>query len=274
MKKLNLLATGLLFSIAALAQNTGTLNLTKGKVYSVESKILTNNKTNMMGQEMDSKADIIAVYEIAIEGTSGNQYQVGSTVKSMKMNMSMMGQEMKFDSQDSADATGPLGGTVKDLLNKEQKITIDKSGKVLAGINDSSALAPELKQMENSGFGTNLAFIALPANLKVGDTWTAGNDTSAAIQTTTHYTVKSITGNLMNLDFTGETKTTMTLENQGMEVLTKTTGAFEGNATVERSGVVQTSKSTGKASGTVSVMGQEMPLDVNVTSETTVKEVK
>lgn len=274
MKKLHLLVAGILFSIAVSAQNSGTLNLSKGNVYSVESVINTESKTNMMGQEIDSKADVKSVYEITVKDAAVNQYKLGNTVKSMGMNISAAGQEMKFDSQDSADLAGPMGATIRGIINKEQMITIDKSGKVIAGINDSAIVDPSMKQIEASGFGTNLVFIALPANLKVGDTWTAGSDTSSAIQTTTHYTVASISGDLVNLTFTGETKTSMTIENQGMEILTKTAGTLEGSATVSKSGVVQTSKNTGKASGTVSVMGQEMPIDVIANSETTVKVIK
>lgn len=274
MKTLNLLPAAILFSVAAFAQNTGTLNLTKGKVYRVESVIMSNNKTNAMGQMIESKADMTSVYEIAVKDEKNDEYKIGSTVKAFKMDIGAAGQEMKYDSENPADSSSMFASSFKNLLNHEQIVSVDKSGKLVDMDKDSTLLSATMEQMKNSGFGTNLAFIALPKNIKAGDTWTAGSSDSAAIQTTTHYTVKSITGDLVNLAFTGETKTKMTIENQGMEVETKTTGTFEGNAMVEKSGVVQVSKNVGKASGTVSVMGQEMPVDVNVTSETTVKEIK
>jgi hypothetical protein len=62
------------------------------------------------------------------------------------------------------------------------------------------------------------------------------------------------------------------MENQGMEITTKTTGKFTGEEKVDIStGVVQSNTSTIDASGIVGVMGQELPTSSKVTSTTTVK---
>ncbi len=59
---------------------------------------------------------------------------------------------------------------------------------------------------------------------------------------------------------------------QGMEITTKTKGKFSGEEIVDiTTGIVQSNTTTADASGTVSVMGQELPTSSKVTSTTTVK---
>jgi hypothetical protein len=62
------------------------------------------------------------------------------------------------------------------------------------------------------------------------------------------------------------------MQQQGMEMSTKTTGKFSGEEKVDvKTGVVQSNTTTGEASGTVSAMGQDFPTNSKVTSTTTVK---
>lgn len=274
MKRIHLLTAGILLCFTSMAQTPATLNLNKGSVYQVESKIQTNSKTNYMGQDMESKVDMVSVYEMKVADASDNKYTINSKVSALKMDMANMGQEMKYDSEDSNDTNNPMAAGFKEVLNKEQIVTIDKSGKVIAGINDSTLSSPMMKQLENSGFGSNLAFVAIPKNVKTGDSWTVTEGDTTGIMNTIHYTVKSVEGDLVNLDFTGETKSNLTVEANGMEVKTHTTGTSKGSTIVNKSGVVQSSKASVKASGTVSVMGQDMPTETVVESDTTVKKIK
>jgi hypothetical protein len=64
------------------------------------------------------------------------------------------------------------------------------------------------------------------------------------------------------------------MEQQGMEIATKTTGKVVGEEKVDiKTGVIQSGSSTGDASGTVSAMGQDFPMKTKITSTTTVKEL-
>lgn len=274
MNKLHLLAAFMLFCITSLAQAPATLKLNKGAVYQLESKIHTNSITNYMGQDMESKVDMTSKYELKVADVSDNQYTINSAVTALKMDMTNAGQQMQYDSDDSTNTGNPMAAGLQEVLNKQQTITINKSGMLISGVADSSITSPIMKQLENSGFGSNLAFVPVPKNVKAGDTWTVTEGDSTGVMNTVHYTVKSVRGNLVNLDFTGATKSNLTVEANGMEIKTKTEGTSEGTAVVDKSGVLQSSKATVKASGTVSVMGQEMPTSTVVESETTVKKLK
>lgn len=272
MKKLNLIAVSMFLGFSAMAQNTNSLQLTQGKSYNVTSNIQTTSKTSVQGQDMETSINMKALYNMSVAGSQSNQYSINSTIKSIKMEMSQMGMDMKYDSDDPKDASSPLAEGLSSVLNKPQTVKLDNQGNVVKGPADNSADAsPILKQFENSGYGTQAAFIALPVNVKVGDTWTVSNNDSG-VSNITHYTIKSIDNNLVNLDVSGETKADMTVENQGMEIHTKTAGTFTGTAIVATTGVLQNSKITTSSKGNVEVMGQEMPTETTVVSETTVTE--
>ena len=116
-----------------------------------------------------------------------------------------------------------------------------------------------------------MAFLALPKNPKVGASWIENSD-EGGIKRTTNYMIKSIVGNVATIGFEGTVSTEATMQQQGMEMSTKTTGKFSGEEKVDaKSGVVQSNSTTGEASGTVTAMGQDFPTTTKVTSTTTVK---
>ncbi len=274
MKKLFLTGAALLFGFGLFAQNGNTIQLTKGKKYKLETKMVTQSKTNIQGQDMESNMNLSTVYNLEVSDASNSQYSIGSTIKAVKLEMSNMGQEMKYDSDDTTQSNNPMAAGLSEYLNKQQNVVLDNSGKVVKVAGETSTENPMAKQFENSGYGTQAAFVALPANVKAGDTWTA-NVVDSGVTTTTHYTVKSVDGNSVTLDYTGETKVKMTIETQGMEVHTTTQGTFTGTALVDKStGVVQKSKVNSKSTGTVEAMGQEFPTESTVVTESSVNEIK
>jgi hypothetical protein len=150
---------------------------------------------------------------------------------------------------------------------------MDNSGKIIDQPGSDSSVSQIAKQLNfaASGYGAQMAFLALPKNLKPGTTWTEKTDDNGIIRTT-NYTVKDIAGNIATVSFTGTVATDTKMEQQGMEITTKTSGKFTGEEKVDsKSGVIQSSNTTADASGTVSAMGQDFPTSSKVNSTTTVK---
>ncbi|HEY5463906.1 MAG TPA: DUF6263 family protein [Hanamia sp.] len=275
MKKTTLFfSAAICFSTMAIAQTNGSLKLTKGQKYVVENKLSTTSSTQVQGQSMDTKADIASVYNIEVKDVNNNNFNLSNTITNIKMNMSMMGRDINFDSDNKDDMNGEMGSSLKDYINQPKDVVLDNSGNVIskasADTSSESAIAKQLN-FDASGYGAEMAFLALPQDLKVGTTWTDKNDNSGISKSTT-YVIKSITGNIAAVSFSGTLSTDKTMEQQGMEVSTKTTGKFSGEETVDtNTGVVQTNNSTTEASGTVTAMGQDFPTSTKITSTTTVK---
>ena len=270
-----ILAASVCFSTTSLvAQTSAKLKLPENKKYKVVNKLETNSSTDVQGQSMESTVNVTSTYTIEVKDKSGENYNLNSTLSGINMNMSMMGQDIKFDSDNQDDMNGQFGTALKDYINKPKEIQMDQSGKVSFDEKDTSlnSLAKQLHLAQN-GFGTQLAFLPFPANAKVGDSWTDSTNNDG-ISKTTHFTIKDINGNTATVSFTAIDSISTTMEQNGMEISTKTSGKAEGEEKVDmKTGVIQSSTYKGDASGTVNAMGQEFPMSTKITSNTTVTEL-
>ncbi|MDE3183016.1 MAG: hypothetical protein KGM16_06310 [Bacteroidota bacterium] len=276
MKKIQIFfAASICFSTATIAQTNASLKLPTGKTYQVENKLETSSSTDVQGQTMESKANITSTYKIDVKNKTGENYNLTNTLSHINMSMSMMGQDINFDSDSTSDMKGEFGSALKDYVNQPKDLTINNSSKIVsADSTDTSAtgIAKRLN-LAQTGYGTQLAFLPLPENPKVGTSWTE-NTNSDGMSRTTNYTIKDISGDIATIAFTGTDSVQTTMEQQGMEIATKTTGKVVGEEKVDiKTGVIQSGSSTGDASGTVSAMGQDFPMKTKITSTTTVKEL-
>jgi hypothetical protein len=279
MKRISFIfAAAVCFSTATIAQNNQSLNLKKGQKYIVENKIVTTSSTEMQGQTMEANADVTSTYSIEVKEVTGDTYNLSNTLTAIKMNMSQMGQEMSFDSDKKEDADGPIGSTLKDYINQPQTVVVDKSGKVIPqkkedSTEETNMMIRQLGDFEATGYGANMAFESLPKNIKVGSTWSNTTDDNG-IAKTTNYKVTAINGNIATIALSGTVSSDIKMENQGMEISTKTTGKFTGEEKVDvKSGIIQSNSTTIDASGIIGVMGQELPTSSKITSTSTIKAI-
>lgn len=274
MKKILLIFAGAFcFSMATIAQTNQTLKLDKGQKYQVDNKLETTSSTEVQGQTMETKVDVSSTYNIIVKDKTDNNYNLTNTITHMVMNMTMMGQDINFDSDKKEDMDGQMGTALKEYINQPKDVVVDNTGKIISEDQSDSSASSIAKQLNfaATGYGAQMAFVALPKNPKVNTTWTDSSSDNG-IKRTTNYTIKSIEGNMATVGFDGTVATETTMQQQGMEMSTKTTGKFSGEEKVDiKSGVVQSNTTTGEASGTVTAMGQDFPTTSKVTSTTTVK---
>src|SRR5665647_2477267 len=238
MKKIILFVTAsLCITTALFAQNNSTLNLKKGQKYLVENKVSTKSSTEMQGQQMEANADVTSTYSIEVNDLVDNNYNLTNIVTGVKMNMTQMGQEMNFDSEKKEDIDGPIGSALKEYINQPKKVVMDKSGKLIPQKTDDTTqetnmVAKQLGNFEATGYGADMAFESLPQNVKVGSTWTSKTDNEGISKSTT-FMVKAVSGNIATIALTGDMAADTKMENQGMEITTKTTGKFSGEEKVD-----------------------------------------
>ena len=276
MKRIKIILPAALFFVTAstIAQTKSKLKLPENKKYQVVNTLQSNSTTNIQGQSMESAVNVSSTYDIEVKGKSGSDYNLSSTISKLTTNMTMMGQEIKFDSENKEDMDGPFGSALKDFIGKPKAMKMDASGKVTFDEKDTamSEIAKQLHLTQNA-FGTQLAFLALPEKAKVGATWTDKTD-NEGISKTTNYTIQNITGNIATVSFDSVDSVATSMEQNGMEISVKTSGKSSGEEKVDlKTGVIQSGTTKADATGTVSAMGQEFPMSTKITSTTTVTEL-
>jgi hypothetical protein len=276
MKRIKIILPAALFFVTAstIAQTKSKLKLPENKKYQVVNTLQSNSTTNIQGQSMESAVNVSSTYDIEVKGKSGSDYNLSSTISKLTTNMTMMGQEIKFDSENKEDMDGPFGSALKDFIGKPKAMKMDASGKVTFDEKDTamSEIAKQLHLTQNA-FGTQLAFLPLPEKAKVGATWTDKTD-NEGISKTTNYTIQNITGNIATVSFESVDSVATSMEQNGMEISVKTSGKSSGEEKVDlKTGVIQSSTTKADATGTVSAMGQEFPMSTKITSTTTVTEL-
>ena len=285
MKKIIIILSGIVItSTVSLAQSTGALNLSPGQKYLVENKITTSSSSEMMGQTMESKADVSSNYRIEVKDIKGENINFVNTITAMKMSVNAMGQDMIFDSDKKEDMDGDIGKNFKDIINQPKDVVMDKSGNVIitektdtASETNSSANPTEMMMKQlggdpaEQGYGAKMAFEIIPKGSKAGSTW-SDSSSKNGITKVTNYTLKEINGDDYTISLAGTINSEVKTEMQGMEIETKTKGKFTGEEIVSaKTGVIKQNTTNSDASGTVNVMGQEIPTSSKITSVTTVK---
>ncbi|MEO5649953.1 MAG: hypothetical protein ABIR03_08525, partial [Ginsengibacter sp.] len=104
MKKVKLFVIATIcISTISFAQSNNSIHLKKGQKYAVENKISTKNSTEAQGQTMETNIEATTTFNIEVNDIVSNNYNLINTVDGVKMAMTMMGQEMNFDSDKKED---------------------------------------------------------------------------------------------------------------------------------------------------------------------------
>lgn len=287
MKRITLILFSIAFISSAIAQKTGSINLTKGQKFLVDNKINAVTTQTLMGQSMESNAELTAKYSIEVKDIKDNNYNLSNTFTNMKLKMSAMGKDLNFDSDKKEDMNGEYGASFKDIINKPKEFLIDKSGKVITSKKEESkssdAQSDMMKMMinqllgdpEETGYGVNLAFISTPSKISTGYNWTDSSN-KEGIQRTTTYTVKEIKGNNAVITITGILNTDAKSQMQGMDIVNRSKGNLIGEETFDiTTGVIKERTTTLESTGNISIeaQGLEIPMTTKVTFVSTVKPV-
>ncbi|MBX2930437.1 MAG: hypothetical protein KF781_00665 [Chitinophagaceae bacterium] len=272
MKKITLIVAALFTTTFGFAQTNGKIKLEKGKKLMMESEVVTSTLISMMGQSIENKTNTNSTNKIVVEDVIGDTYKITNTPVKIKMTVEAMGETMEYDSE-KPNATSELSKKLDESLNEPQTMMIDNQGKKISSKEDNAKKGTEDGEEE---VDIRHAFIPIPENIKVGDKFEASDiDKDSNTSSSIKYTVRSIDGDIARLTFTGKIKSEGVTERQGMEVHTNTSGNINGECTVNiNSGVIQTLKSKTRMRGNVSVMEQEMPIEIEITNKISIKEAE
>ena len=113
------------------------------------------------------------------------------------------------------------------------------------------------------------AFELIPAGKKVGDSW-ADSSSDKDMKAVRTYTLKAINGNEATIGLTAVTTASNKLNFQDMEMELKSNTKTTGDIITDiKTGQVKKRSSKSEISGTVQMMGQDVPVSVTATTEST-----
>ena len=266
-----------------VAAQPGNIHLVKGQKFIMDNKITALTSQTFMGQAIASNADLVTHSSIQVNDVTGDRYTLTSNYSLVKFNMSAMGNDLSFDSDKKEDREGEHGAAFKDFLDQPKEVSIDKRGKVLSPLDDSSVNTEvEIVKMmvqqligepQETGYGITMAFSPVPRKTTVGFSWTDTTNHEGLFKTTT-YTIKEIKGQDALISITGLLNTDVKTEMQGMEVVNRSTGKITGEQNMDiGSGLIRERKTVVESSGTITLQGQDLPMTTTVTYISQVKPV-
>lgn len=258
------------------------LNLTAGKKYSISVSTKGNSTQEAMGQKMEMPMESVNYQTLEVKEGTANGYKASSTVSRITFSMSMMGQDMAYDSDKKADRDGKLGEGLNKQVGVVTTFEVDKNGKIIEStvkksVKDEDAENMMAGMMSSMGLSeaASPAFDLFPEGkeLKVGDTFTETKNVNkdGESKSSTVYTLTGIKDGVATFSFTGTGSLKKTMTMQGMEMETSTNNNTKGEMTVDvTTGLLIKKAFTLESTGKVEVQGTEIPTTSNMTITVTV----
>lgn len=254
--------------------------LTKGQIIEVVSEV-TAESSLMPGMSVNNKTTSSSKLEV--KEISENSFSLTSTTTHLKMDMDMMGQNTSYDSDKKEDQDSDIGKAMAGSLNVPENVTLDiftgkevktnkADDKLAAPGNNSNALTGIFASAGSGGAAmASNAFLVIPANTPIGGSWTdsTGDKDNKSVRV---FTLKSMDGNTATVSLQETSGGTTKIDYQGMEMqmsnTTKTTGDIISDITTGR---VSSRTTKSEISGSMQIMGQDMPITASATTTTTYK---
>ncbi len=271
----------LFIAAVSIAQPSATNNNGSNKLkLSNGQKIIVESTTHIeasfgMGMELNSNST--AVNSLQVKNITDKNSTVSNTLTRLKVDMNMMGQPNNYDSENKEGNNSDMAKIFDERLNKTVDVDIDNNTglaveqKKIVKAKDTEAANPAddlLKMFSNTSDEAMVsgAFEIIPAGKSIGDKWddTTNSKDMKIIRT---YTLKSISGNEAVIQLDVLTKAVNMLNFQEMEFEikseTKTTGEI---ITDVSTGLVKKRTSNSDITGSLQMMGQDMPISAKTTS--------
>lgn len=276
--------TFLFSAIAALTitANAQKIAVTKGQ--KLEAVSSTKMSMEVMGQTIENETT--ATSQVEVKDVNDKGFLFGNTIKRITLKSNAMGQDINFDSDKKEDMDGMVGQTMKDRIGKSDEVVVDKQGKVIEIKNEKGdgtdqptgggGMSDMMNMTNNLAKGQPYPMLMqLPSkSVKPGDSWTDSSGTVETFKSVTTYTLKQITSDEVIVSFTGTVAKNGTMEQQGMEIQIDLTGNVKGDASYDpASGFLKKSTTISDVKGTLGVMGQNAPMTMNMTVNTTTKKI-
>ncbi|MEO6540408.1 MAG: DUF6263 family protein, partial [Ferruginibacter sp.] len=244
-----------------------------GHKIAVES-IIDIQASLAMGMELTSNSN--SLNSLEVKSSTDKDITISNTLTKMKVTMNMMGQSNNYDSENKQGNNEEMAKVFDERLNKPVDVVVDnstglsvaetkKEKKADADANPTDGLMKMFSDNSDNGIVSG-AFEIIPQGKSLGNSW-SDSTVEKDMKMVRTYTLKSITGNealiLVDVVSTGKNK----VDFQEMEFEVKTETKTKGEIIADPiTGLVSKRTSSSDISGTIQMMGQDMPISAKTTS--------
>jgi len=246
------------------------IKLPVGKKFQLITEVKSNSVTSAMGQdmEMSNTSTIYLDHELKSVGT--NKFSMGVIIKRITANVSMMGMDQNFDSDDETVRSNPAFAEAFKSLGKEAEVIVDggkvtMQGEMMEALKTISGAASEGNDMGR------IFLLLKDEEIKEGYTWTSKNSSESGTSETSN-TIEKVTDKEIQVLANATVNISSSMMQNGMEIKQKTEGSVKSTRIYDRAtGLMISEASIGNIKGNVEAMGQMMPLSSKIESKTSVK---
>lgn len=274
-------------SLVSAQTLNNTLSFKPGQKFEVTTSINRSAEQEMMGRSMESSISSSTLTVFDVTASSPAATTLGSSTKRLKFDVSMMGREEKFDSDNTEDMNSNIGKMMSTALNTKHILTIDNKG-ILTEVKtvepegtkrkgDPAAgmMAMMMGSMDQGGApvaGDASMFKILPDRpVSVGDTW---NDEIKNENGTrkTAYTIKSATDSEIFIEFDEDATMDMKQEVMGQQASISVKSKSVGKIVLDRAtGLLKQKTFVTNSQEDVSAGGMSIPSKSKMTTTIVVK---
>ncbi len=260
------------------AQNS-KIQLIPGQVIIVENSVNIEASLSM-GMELNSSST--TQNTLTVKTVTDNNFIISNSLTKLIINMSMMGQNTNYDSENKNAGSTEVTQALEKKMNKPVDINIDsKTGKQILNKEKIKNVTsddenPMMGLMNMFAESTDEAIVTgaielIPIGKTIGDKW-ADTSKSKDLKTIRTFTLLSISGNEAIIQIEAQTTALNKIEMQGMEIEFKSNSKTKSEITTNTStGLVQKRNSTTDVTGSFQLMGQDVPISSKSTSKITYK---
>lgn len=266
MKKI--LFAGCLLLVTA-ATYTQSIKVPPGKKITVSLNNTSTTTMSVMGQSVESLVVMNAVQEYTVQSVSQTGYTLLFVPKKISGSVSVMGQEQKFDSEDTtAKGSQPMEALNK-LMNKPEHITVENGQPTFDGQINNTLSSIGMSSSDLLDFG-KLFFFNLPdAQVKQGYSW-SDSSVSENNRVVNQYVITDIHNGQVEVRVSTDSKIRTTVKQAGMELKEDMKG-FSTALRVYANGLLVSEKVSLTMAGTAEIMGMSAPMTIVSTITTNVK---
>ena len=278
MKRIYIPFVCLAVSVSAFSQ--ASLKLVNGQKIIIESN--TDIQASLtMGMELTSSSATVNALEV--KNSTTNNYNISNALTKMKVSMNMMGQSNSYNSDNKEGNNEEMAKIFDEKMNKQVDVLVDnKTGaasiekKKVKKADDTDDADPTAGLMKMFADNSDEAIVAgafeiVPKGKSIGDSWA---DTTSAkdMKMIRTNTLKSINGNEAVIQSVIVSTGTNKLNFQEMEFEVKSETKTNGDIVMDIStGLVKKRTSIADITGSIQMMGQDMPISAKATTTSTYK---
>jgi hypothetical protein len=238
-------------------------------------KVITesNNITSMsmMGQDIELSNGSKLYQNFELKSVSGASYHLATAITRIAGSVSAMGNEQNFDSEDASLKSNPMMAEQLKVLNKPIDYTIE-NGKVVNSVSAAGSEVLNALLAQNNGTSDQAKyFLTLPAaSIKAAHQWSVVDNKPEAA-TESLFVIAEVTSTDISVNVLTNVKLSNTLNQNGMEIKQNTQGTIKLKRIYDaKTGLLKSETGTGGLKGTMNVMGQDAPIDLKVTTKSSV----